>query len=396
MRIPIEKISIAIIVLVFIFVVIFSFSLFVGSQRYLGLVYPRSGEEFYIGETYEITWVSSNIEKVGIVLFKGEEPRWIARDIDAFTRKYEWKIQQGEHYGDNYWIAVLEYPYREDSLVDYSKGPFSIIFSDITSCDTLSVSAGWPYIPIGFPKTRKVFITSERYDGNLKGIEGADEICMKESEKLDIRGEWMAFIGGDRDRDTAVQRISRTERGAEGVFVRALPEGELLGGENCHRLLAKDFEDFLSLFYGTERSLREKLGSEFFTRFLATWTGRIKESDKSNCGLIASSRRGDIEEDYTYTLSCQNWTTRERIIPSTLFMGSVIFEDPSLSEEEEISVEEEDIMIYPQEGPSCYTPQGALITARGLGGLSPLIIEGTLNLQARGCGERHHILCVEK
>ncbi len=381
-----EKILIFILIGVGLVVLIFLVSLFGGAGKNLELIDPIGGEEIYIGETYEILWRQRNIGKIGIVLFKGEQPKWIARDIDAGEEKYEWTIQPGQEFGDNYWLAVFEYPYREGEVISYSTGPFSVVFADIASCDSLSILEERPYIPINYPETRRVFITEGRYDGNMGGFEGANEICSQEAENLELEGSWSAFIGGDRE--TAAGKISRTS----GVFISALPEGEVLRGNTCHRLLANDFDSFLSLFSEREESLKEKIGTDFLNSFSNLWTGRIRAEDIINCAEIVSPRSRDIEENYTFTISCQNWTINRRSLSSIQTMPTIIEDMPS---SEDFFIEEEEIITSLSDFPICYTPEGVSVSARGLGGFSSIITEGVLRTQAKGCGQSQHILCIE-
>jgi len=144
------------------------------SKESIQVLTPNGAEEWEIGQTYEITWKAKGIEKVGIVLFKGAEPKWIAENIDAGLGKYEWKIYPGQEYGSGFWIVVLEYPWREGNEIDYSDGPFAITFPEMASCDYLSVEQEWLYLPNDLPNLRRVFITKETYTGNLDGFEGAD------------------------------------------------------------------------------------------------------------------------------------------------------------------------------------------------------------------------------
>ncbi|MFA6753997.1 MAG: hypothetical protein WCZ99_03220 [Candidatus Paceibacterota bacterium] len=381
----IEKIFIFIIILVGLGALLLFVFLSGSGIKQLELIYPVSGEEMFIGETYEIVWKARNIEKVGIVLFMGEEPKWIAKELDGREGKYNWKIQPGQKYGDNYWIAVFEYPYREENLIDYSKGPFSIVFADIDSCDSLSVSEDRPYVPISYPGIRRVFVTNGSYDGDLKGFSGADEICQKEAEDLGFEGSWTAFIGGDRDIDTAVERLSRTPKGTSGVFVEATPEGELGRGDTCHRLLSNDFNGFLS-FFDIESDVKEKVSEDFFTKFSNIWTGRIRTADRVNCIEITFPRGRTAQDNYSFTVSCQGWTTVSRLLAENLQVRATVIDD----------IPSSDNTIMPSlDIPTCYTSQGLPIDARGIGGLSTEEEEDFLKITGKGCAEKKRILCIE-
>lgn len=372
-QINLEKILIFVLVILLIGGFIFLFV--VSSQRVksLQLIFPVAGEEFLIEEDYVIKWQSRNIEKIGIVLFDGDDPSWIAKDIDASRGEYKWKIRAGESYGDNFWIAVLEYPYEKNSLVRYSKGPFSIVHFDIESCDTLSVLNEWPYIPFGFPEARRVFVTEGLYTGDLKGIDGANQICKEEAEKMELEGDWIAFLGGEESNQVAIERIRRSKKGAQGVFVMAKPEGEITRGGTCHRLIAKNFEEFLKLFY------RSDIGKDdFLEKISNTWIGRISDNDKASCIDILGRRRNILGENYSFTVSCQNWTNSNRIVA---IEGTV---DPSIVDDD---VFISDILEFP----ICYTPQGLSVRTSGLGGLS----YGEGAIYGSGCSDRKRIICVE-
>lgn len=346
-QISIEKILFFIIVLFVLIGSLFLSYLFIGRSKNLELVFPKGAEELLIGETYEISWKARNIDKVGIVLFKGEESEWIAQGIDGSLEKYEWKIQPGKNYGGSHWIAVFEYPFREEALISYSSSPFTIIFADTESCDSLSVENEWPYIPVNYSNTRRVFTTKEKYNGNMGGLGGADEICKREAESLELEGEWTAFLGGDRDTDTALQRLTRTSRGTEGIFIRALPEGALAKGGTCHRLLANDFNGFLGLFLNPERD-----------EFSDLWLGRINSESVRKCLEITESRRGTQGENYSLTVTCQNWNNSKRLVEKS------------------------------EELPLCYTAGGSPVEAMGLGGIS-------FYDKGEACNEKKHILCIE-
>ena len=120
----------------------FIFYLFFGQlTKSIQILAPNGGEEWEIGQSYEVNWEAEGVEKVGIVLFKGIEPKWIARDVNAALEKYEWKIYPGQEYGDDYWIAVSEYPWQKGNKIDYSDGAFAVTYPELASCDGLSIES---------------------------------------------------------------------------------------------------------------------------------------------------------------------------------------------------------------------------------------------------------------
>lgn len=48
-----------------------------------------------------------------------------------------------------------------------------------------------------------VFVTSKRYDGNLGGVEGANEICQEHAEAAGLPGEYKAWISSSTEQSPA-------------------------------------------------------------------------------------------------------------------------------------------------------------------------------------------------
>lgn len=352
------------------------------SKESVQVLTPNGAEEWEIGQTYEITWKAKGVDRVGIALFKGSEPKWIVENIDAGLGRYEWKIYPGQEYGQGFWIVVLEYPWREGNQIDYSDGPFAITFPEIASCDYLSVDQEWLYLPNDLPNLRRVFITKETYTGNLDGLEGANEICQTEADAQDFGGTWHAFLGGDSDEDLAVERLKRTYNGTDGVFIAAEPSAAIIRGATCHRLLAKDFEEFLAKLSGSMIINEEKFEQGFLKDMKNLWLGRIDKKSKKNCTGIAavlSDYYKSLAEKYSFTTTCQNWTQGDKYVGGYPVSGGG--SKPSF--------------------PSCYTPAGQYTDAVALGALA----SGTtgkdkdavfvLN-QGKYCDNKQKLLCIEE
>lgn len=341
-------IVISAILIVFVFVFFLFFGQFAKSIRVLT---PNKGEEWEIGQTYEITWQAKGVEKVGIVLFKGTEPKWIAQDLSADPGKYEWKIYPGYEYGTGFWIAVVEYPWQQGNKIDYSDGSFVITYPATATCDEISVENQWLYLASDFPNIRRVFITKESFIGDLDGLEGADQKCQAEAEKQEFSGTWHAFLGGDSDKEVAVERLKGTVRGTDGIFVAAEPSATLIRGDTCHRLLAKNFNEFLI----KQLSLADLEN---------VWLGRLDEKSKKNCIGIASALSNTYQplaEKYSFTATCQNWT-----------QGSKMVEGDSGF-------------------PTCYTPTGKFTNAVALAGLASFPLS-----QGKYCSISQKLLCIEE
>jgi len=379
-RITIEKtliyILIGAVILTFVFIFYLFFSHF---TKKIEITSPRGGEEWQTGGTYKITWESRGIEKVGIVLFKGNQAQWIAKNVFAKPGEYEWKIYPGQEYGSNYWIAIFEYPWKKGNPIDYSDGAFAVVFPEFGTCEGFSAEQGEPYLPSDHPDIRRVFITSQTFTGNLNGLDGADNICKQEARKLGYSGEWMAFIGGDGDEETAVERLKKTKRGTEGIFVQARPDATLVRGATCHRVLGKDFNDFLSIFSALSTVNEKELSREFFEKLTEVWIGRLDASSKKNCISISARLSNPyipLAEKYSFTATCQNWEKGENYTEG--------YPSSSLSP-----------------FPTCYTPQGRATKAVSLGGFA-------MGLERKGgetyftfsegksCNVPQRLICIEE
>jgi hypothetical protein len=380
-----EKILIFIIIIAVVITLAFVVYLFSAKVlKGISVSFPSGGEELRVGETYKISWSSRGIDKVGIVLFKGQTPKWLAKDIDASEREYEWKIYPGQEYGDDFWVAVVEFPWQERNQVAFSDGSFAIAYPTYNSCDSVSIENQWPYVPSDLPNVRRIFITETAYTGNLGGIEGADIKCQEEARKLGYTGVWRAFIGGDSAQELAGERLKKTPRQLRGIFVEAKPGARLFNGINCYALLGKDFNEFLTNFSNLTEINKRKFTPAFFNDFGSIWLGRIDQQSKSNCitkNDISFSSGGDSEktgEFYSYTSTCQRWTNGSAFVTGYSGTG--------------------------QGGsfPTCYTPQGRAISAFGVAGLSSGIKgEGEAKsrftaYEGKSCDARQKLLCVEE
>ena len=368
--------------IVFIFVLYLFFSHGVKSIKILS---PNGGEEWDVGQTYHIAWKAKGIKRVGIVLFNEKKAKWIAKNVDARAGKYDWKVYLGQKYGNGYWIAVFEYPWQKGNKVSYSSRPFAITYPKSLSCDNLSVGNEWPYLPSDLPTIRRVFITEGNYTGNLGGLEGADAKCQQEAESQGFKGKWRAFLGGDGDEETAVKRMEKTPRGTEGIFVKAKPAAKLIrnGGVTCHRLLGKNFNEFLAKLSNSFSRNQEKFDEEFLSKLSNVWLGRISGKSKKNCVSIfdvMSNAYKPLAEKYTFTATCQNWSQGEESVE-----GYPVLKGQSNSS-----------------FPTCYTPGGRFTNAVALGGLAEGLTGGNEQTnyftpyQGKSCAIGQKLLCIEE
>ncbi|OGZ18376.1 MAG: hypothetical protein A2V72_02065 [Candidatus Nealsonbacteria bacterium RBG_13_37_56] len=356
-------------------IVIVFYFFFVYGKKGIEIISPNGAEKWEIGQSYEITWKAKKVSKIGIVLFNQSETKWIAKNIDAGAGKYEWKIYPGQQYGDGFWIAVFEYPWKEENEVDYSNGSFVISYPEMASCDNLSFEEEWLFLPSNFPGIRKVFITEQSYNGNLEGLEGADKKCQQEAENLGFQGNWRAFIGGEGDEESAVKRLEKTSQGMDGIFIEAEASAVLIRGDTCHRLLAKDFSQFLLRFSNPLAINSEKFSGDFLEKMDNIWLGRVNENSKKNCVLVTlDSAYRDLAEKYSYTTTCQNWT-----------------QGGGLAGDYPVSIGENPTF------PTCYTGSGVATNAVALAGLSSALTSDSKFTfsEAKYCNTKQYLLCIE-
>lgn len=378
-KITLEKTLIYILIFAVLAVFGFIFYLFMGQfAKSIKVTSPIGGEEWGTGQTYKIAWKTRGVSRVGIALFKGQEVKWIAKDVPAGAGSYDWKIYPGQPYGDDYWVAVFEYPWRKGSKIAYSDSAFAIIYPEASSCDIISLQDEWPYMPSDLPQLRKVFVTNEAYSGNLEGFEGADKICQQEAQVFGLEGTWRAFIGGDSEQETAVVRMGATPRKTDGVFVEAGPAAVLLRGATCHRLLGKDFDQFLAKFSESSEVVSEKIKGEFFANFSNIWLGRLDQRSAKNCtsiALVLTDPYRPLAEKYSLTTTCQNWTQDRAFVQGYPVPAGA--PKPAF--------------------PTCYTPEGRLTDAAVVAGLSMGVSGGSFTpYEGKTCDTRQHLLCIEE
>lgn len=353
---------------------IWAFFRFSGEKN-LQIVSPNGKEIWQANKTYQITWKARNIEKVGIILVKGEgskEVKWIAKDIPAGKKKYDWQIFVWETPSQDYKISIFEYPWQEGNKIDYSDESFAILGPKFASCDNLSIEAEWPFLPSDFPDLRKVFITEDSWQGNLEGLEGADKKCLKEAEKKGLEGTWKAFLGDDQT--FAADRLK-----LDGIFVLAEAAANLPEGKTCHRILGKNFDEFFKKLSESVFLSQEKFGKTFSESLKNIWLGRINRESKRDCATVYTQYIPlDASRGYSFTTTCQNWTIDQGTVPGY---------PPQPGEKTEF--------------PVCYTPQGKRITAAGLIGLASGMIEKTgeqfLTFSlGKSCNFSQKLLCVQQ
>lgn len=376
-----EKVFIAVIIAAVVLVAVALFWLFFGSSgKSISIQSPLGAEEWEIGQTYEIKWEASGIERVGIVLYNADKPEWIAEGVPASQGVFEWKIRSGHDYGSNFWIAVVEYPWRQGNELSYTNGSFVITYPEFENCDSLSIQEEWPYLALDTPDVRRVFITKQKFSGDLEGLEGANEKCQVAAAEMGLSGEWTAFIGGDSPDQTAVKRLEVTPRGLAGVFVEAEEALGLLRGTTCHRMLGRNFKEFFDKLYELELLNKEKLSGAFLNDMKEVWYGRMDQDTQRSCTDIESAGRYSYfptHLKYSHTVTCQNWSFGGSTVPDYT-TGTVLDDRFSI----------------------CYTPQGEPTYSVSVAGLASGIRGSGSSTRyevdlGKVCSEQQHIMCIE-
>ena len=342
------------------------------AEKSLRLTAPEGREVWRANDTFQITWKSRNISRVGIILIRGaagQDVQWIAQDVSARRGSFEWQIFVWEEPRKDYKIAIFEYPWKQGNLIDRSDDFFTILGPQFASCDSLSTVAEWPFIPSDFPDLRKVFITSGTWSGNLERLEGADRICQSEAAQKGLDGNWKAFLGDDTN--FAVDRLN-----LQGIFVEAESAGLLPENKTCHRLLGSNFNDFFKKLSDPLALNRGKFDESFLQDLQNVWLGRITKESLRECTAIFFEQfpPRQLERNYSFTTTCQNWT---------IGLETALGYPPSPGQEVEF--------------PACFTPAGVRTSAVGLACLASGL-QGQLLTTSLGnsCDTAQKLLCVQQ
>lgn len=352
---------------------VFPASLFVSKK--LEIRSPNVGtEEWKVGEENNINWYSRGIGKIGIVLFKGSTPQWIAKNVDADSGVYKWTMFNLQDPGQDYKIAVFEYPWQKGNKISYSAKPFTIIGPKFSSCDDLSLTNEWPYLPSDYPGIRKIFVTDTTFTGNLEGLNGADQRCQQAANNNNYTGTWKALLGDDKF--LAIERLNLS-----GIFVEASSSADLPTGYTCHRVLGENFDKFFAKLSNPWVLNREKLSEDYLKNLANVWLGRINDKSPKSCTYISSSTASSkVIENYSYTTTCENWTQSLYWVLGYPKFGP-----------------------YSAEYPSCYTSAGKQTYAVGVAGLSAGLTGTGTSLNnlfssslGKECSSGKRLICVQQ
>ena len=359
-----EEKSIPIVLLALFSIIVVYFVTNLGiTKKYIAITSPKGGVQWQSGQTYQINWKAKGVKKVGIVLFGGDSPQWIAKNIPAKKGSYKWQIFVYQKPSDNYQIAVFQYPWRKGGAVSYS-APLEIMGPKFASCDYLSIHYHWPFIPSNYPKIKRVFITKASWSGNLGGLKGADDKCQKEAQEMGLGGKWVAFLGDD-------SKSARERLNSDNIFVSFEDAATLPDGETCHRLLGANLEELLEKFSLPVEREREEIGEGLLSGWQDVWLGRISNNDKKECMFIPWQPPSN-PQNCSLTTTCQNWHISQRKVIRGNSKGEKL--------------------------PQCYNAFGRLVNAASYGGVSSGLDQSKKNITLIGryCDEMAHLLCIEE
>jgi hypothetical protein len=314
------------------------------------------------GDNYTVEWSSSNIKRVGIVLFYGDKPQWIVPNYPAGAGKYVWNSPTSLDAGSDYRIAVFEYPWRNGNKIVYASATTEIIGQKYASCEDFSVAQEWPHLADNYLNAHKVFITNGTWPGNLGGIVGADAKCKQEAAKNGYSGDYVAFLGTDKV--AAVERITKS-----GVLIEAEPSGSLPNGRTCHRLLAAGIQKFLDKTRLSKVLIDVEFSENFARRLGDVWYGRRTASADTKC-LEIDARGTNSAFSGTYT--CQNWETDKHQV----YSGAI--------------PDEADL-------PKCYDSEGKNVFANYFGAVAGgKDSAGLYIVSSDTCNTAHRLICIEQ
>ena len=165
-------------------------------QPFIKIISPLGGEEWISGDTYQITWDSSGVEKVDISLC-GLVPRCpccncspgIVKGISASAGKYSWTIPSGTSFGENYRVRIKDSQGEgfTNCPMDESSGYFSINASTKWKTyqnDEYGFEVRYPK-EFNIKEEKSEFISFEKKDKYWMGIE------LKDRKNKTIE-EWMS------------------------------------------------------------------------------------------------------------------------------------------------------------------------------------------------------------
>ncbi|MBT4483205.1 MAG: PQQ-binding-like beta-propeller repeat protein, partial [Candidatus Latescibacteria bacterium] len=105
---------------------------------------PNGGEKWPLGSSGTITWMSSNVSRIGIMYSIDDGATWIeiASNVDASSGAYAWKVPDGsENISEQYKIKVFDI--SDSANYDESDAAFSIISSNYIRITSPQLGDRW-------------------------------------------------------------------------------------------------------------------------------------------------------------------------------------------------------------------------------------------------------------
>jgi hypothetical protein len=332
------------------------------SSKSITITSPFQSTSLKAGDTFSVAWSSKGIVSVGIVLFNGDTPQWLAKGVPAGKGKFDWTVLQNQDSGSNYRLAVFEYPWKKGNTIAYTQAAIQIVGPKYVSCNDLAVENEWPFVPGDYPNVKRVFVTDAQWNGNLGGLDGADAKCQQQADSEGYKGTFIAFLGTNKV--AAKDRVSQTSSFAWAKSAATLPEGQ-----DCYRLIARNVDSLLNKALLATGQMGVELDSEFSRMMGGVWYGRRTSAAKTEC---LDLQNVGATSAFSGTYDCQDWTTSQ----GKIYQGDVP-PDADL--------------------PRCYDTHGNNVFANYMAAdTSGVAIDGSLVVTGTSCDHYERLVCVEK
>lgn len=409
-------------ILIILISVLLIFLIFIFVPQKFELKSPNGGEQWRAGLTYSITWKARKIGEIDLYLVKEgtKEKIRIGEKISAAKKKFDWKINPWQEPREDYKIYIVES--KTEKILDYSKRQFTIIGPKFSDCYKAALADPYKqinlHLPADYPGIRRIFITNGTFNGNIGGLEKADQICQQEAKKMGLEGSWKALLGDENN------PIRNRIENLEGIIVEAPGQLTVIGEyiptdiwarfgdfiskskvkpqvksqakqayeilsepfrvflsrvnqnksyQRCHRFLANNLEEFFTLLQTVPlQELQMMWGNDFVNKLrTGVWLGIFDSRESKECLDVPDLKY------YSLTVTCGNWTLANDFLEGFL---------PNQPEEKQII----SVKI-------CYAPSGEKIMAGAVGGRSILLKGLNFSLKyGAPCKNALRLICIEQ
>ena len=170
-------------------------------EKALQIRSPNGKEVLTANKTYQITWKARKIGKIGIMLVKEGAKRrnGLPKKFLPWTESTIGIFLSGRNRGRIIEFLFLNIRGKKASwlIIPMNNLRFWALNSLLaTLCQLIKNGLFCPTI---IPDLRKVFITTQSYNGNLEGLEGADKKCQQEAESEGFDRNLEGFFGSRPD-----------------------------------------------------------------------------------------------------------------------------------------------------------------------------------------------------